>query len=288
MEDITSWIADGRLRLGTKCKVLQRGVLRTNCVDCLDRTNIAQFVHAKQSLVLQCRALGVELTSLGLYHFLQMVTDLWSRHGNYLAIQYGGSGAMHSLALETPANLPATIVKSGSVNEVGSEAVWTMRPSEDEEGLSRSETEGPHSYSNPNLNPGTSSEEPHTSAADDIPTETSSSSSSSHPVFKLTGGIKNGLVAVNRYYANVTTDYEKQQAIDLLLGMFVPVKGAAGIWEFDLQPQYHRSSLASYREPKRDVEEEVNSGIGGSAGTGVLGSVLQDPLVLVGRGFLWS
>ena len=118
LEDISSWITDGRLRLGAKCKVLQRGVLRTNCIDCLDRTNIAQFVHAKQSLPLQCRALGVDLTAVGLNHVLQMVSDLWSQHGNYLAIQYGGSGAMHSLALENPKDQPSHIVKNGSTVEV--------------------------------------------------------------------------------------------------------------------------------------------------------------------------
>lgn len=38
--------------------VLQMGVLRTNCVDCLDRTNIAQFCYARHSLLHQFKALG--------------------------------------------------------------------------------------------------------------------------------------------------------------------------------------------------------------------------------------
>ena len=33
----------------------QTGVVRTNCVDCLDRTNTAQFVVAKCALGLQVR-----------------------------------------------------------------------------------------------------------------------------------------------------------------------------------------------------------------------------------------
>ena len=37
---------------------LQRGVLRTNCVDCLDRTNVAQFCYARLSLMYQFKALG--------------------------------------------------------------------------------------------------------------------------------------------------------------------------------------------------------------------------------------
>ncbi len=39
--------------------LLQRGVARTNCIDCLDRTNAAQFVIAKRALGHQLRALGV-------------------------------------------------------------------------------------------------------------------------------------------------------------------------------------------------------------------------------------
>jgi hypothetical protein len=39
--------------------LLQQGVLRTNCVDCLDRTNAAQFAIAKRALGHQLHALGL-------------------------------------------------------------------------------------------------------------------------------------------------------------------------------------------------------------------------------------
>lgn len=38
---------------------LQGGVPRTNCIDCLDRTNAAQFVIGKRALGHQLHALGV-------------------------------------------------------------------------------------------------------------------------------------------------------------------------------------------------------------------------------------
>jgi len=38
---------------------LQTGVLRTNCVDCLDRTNSAQFIVGKCALAYQLYSLGV-------------------------------------------------------------------------------------------------------------------------------------------------------------------------------------------------------------------------------------
>ena len=36
--------------------------------------------------------------------------------------------------------------------------------------------------------------------------------------FVLSGGAKNALVAVQRYYSHVATDFERQQSMDLLLG----------------------------------------------------------------------
>ena len=38
---------------------LQTGVVRTNCVDCLDRTNTAQFAIGKYALAYQLWAMGV-------------------------------------------------------------------------------------------------------------------------------------------------------------------------------------------------------------------------------------
>lgn len=49
--------------------------------------------------------------------------------------------------------------------------------------------------------------------------------------FVLTGGAKNALVACQRFYSNISTDYERQQSMDLLLGIFEPKKDEAHIWE---------------------------------------------------------
>ena len=42
---------------------MQNGVVRTNCIDCLDRTNAAQFVIGKFALGCQLLALGVISTA---------------------------------------------------------------------------------------------------------------------------------------------------------------------------------------------------------------------------------
>ena len=43
---------------------LQTGVLRTNCIDCLDRTNVAQFAAGLGALGRQLAALGLSAEAL--------------------------------------------------------------------------------------------------------------------------------------------------------------------------------------------------------------------------------
>lgn len=77
----------------------QTGIVRTNCVDCLDRTNTAQFAIGK------C-ALGHQLESLGLIRSTKlefdsdcvtMLENLYEEHGDTLALQYGGSQLVHRI-----------------------------------------------------------------------------------------------------------------------------------------------------------------------------------------------
>lgn len=44
---------------GLESPRVQNGIARTNCIDCLDRTNAAQFVIGKRALGRQLQALGV-------------------------------------------------------------------------------------------------------------------------------------------------------------------------------------------------------------------------------------
>ena len=55
-------VSTGFFRNGNECSPylrFQNGVARTNCIDCLDRTNAAQFVIGKCALGYQLHALGV-------------------------------------------------------------------------------------------------------------------------------------------------------------------------------------------------------------------------------------
>lgn len=79
---------------------LQDGVVRTNCIDCLDRTNAAQFVIGKRALGYQLHALGViEGTQIEYdTDAVNMFTNMWHDHGDTIAIQYGGSHLVNTMA----------------------------------------------------------------------------------------------------------------------------------------------------------------------------------------------
>ncbi|OCF46064.1 polyphosphoinositide phosphatase [Kwoniella heveanensis CBS 569] len=77
--------------------LLQHGVLRVNCVDCLDRTNAAQFAIAKRAFGHQLYALGL----IGTPHLpfscdaVDVLTEMYHDHGDTLAWQYTGSALVN-------------------------------------------------------------------------------------------------------------------------------------------------------------------------------------------------
>ncbi|EGV65344.1 hypothetical protein CANTEDRAFT_102631 [Yamadazyma tenuis ATCC 10573] len=82
---------------GTK---LQNGIIRTNCIDCLDRTNAAQFIICKEVLSHQLASLGLisEPTSLAYdSDLINILTEIFHDHGDTIAIQYGGSNLVNTM-----------------------------------------------------------------------------------------------------------------------------------------------------------------------------------------------
>lgn len=78
----------------------QTGIVRVNCVDCLDRTNTAQFAIGKTALAHQLHRLGflkyppkLEFDS----DCVTMLESLYEDHGDTLALQYGGSQLVHRI-----------------------------------------------------------------------------------------------------------------------------------------------------------------------------------------------
>lgn len=79
--------------------VVQTGIVRVNCVDCLDRTNTAQCVIGMV-------ALGYQLYSMGVLYkpeidpdtdMVRLLEELYEDHGDTLALQYGGSQLVHRI-----------------------------------------------------------------------------------------------------------------------------------------------------------------------------------------------
>ncbi|KAF2201743.1 hypothetical protein GQ43DRAFT_455567 [Delitschia confertaspora ATCC 74209] len=79
---------------------IQNGVARTNCIDCLDRTNACQFVVGKRALGRQLQALGVIEGNTVEYDTdcVNMFTQMFHGHGDAIAIQYGGSHLVNTMS----------------------------------------------------------------------------------------------------------------------------------------------------------------------------------------------
>jgi hypothetical protein len=80
----------------------QRGVFRTNCVDCLDRTNVVQTVFARHVLhsMLQKFSLGGGPSGEALQEFNPVFENtfkvMWADHGDMLSLAYSGTRALKS------------------------------------------------------------------------------------------------------------------------------------------------------------------------------------------------
>lgn len=75
----------------------QVGVVRTNCVDCLDRTNVVQTVLAEKVLYMQlekfdCIPRGSSLSQYS--EFMHIFRGNWSDNADMLSIQYAGTPAL--------------------------------------------------------------------------------------------------------------------------------------------------------------------------------------------------
>ncbi|KAI0173323.1 SacI homology domain-containing protein [Hypoxylon sp. FL1284] len=78
---------------------VQNGVARTNCIDCLDRTNAAQFVIGKRALGHQLHALGILEDTVIDYDTdaVNLFTHMYHDHGDTIAVQYGGSQLVNTM-----------------------------------------------------------------------------------------------------------------------------------------------------------------------------------------------
>ncbi|XP_030467303.2 phosphoinositide phosphatase SAC2-like [Syzygium oleosum] len=85
-----------------KLSVFQKGVLRTNCIDCLDRTNVAQYAYGLVALGRQLHSIGyIESENIELDDPLaEDLMRIYETMGDTLALQYGGSAAHNKIFSE--------------------------------------------------------------------------------------------------------------------------------------------------------------------------------------------
>ncbi|KAJ8756175.1 hypothetical protein K2173_024722 [Erythroxylum novogranatense] len=105
LENLNSDISndgDGNGHQDFKGPVFQKGVLRTNCIDCLDRTNVAQYAYGMVALGRQLVALGfTEHPNIDLKNPLaENLMRIYESMGDTLALQYGGSAAHNKIFSE--------------------------------------------------------------------------------------------------------------------------------------------------------------------------------------------
>ncbi|GFQ96368.1 polyphosphoinositide phosphatase [Trichonephila clavata] len=155
---------------------LQTGIVRVNCVDCLDRTNTAQFALGKAALAFQLYVLGVlEEPKLEFdTDCVRMLEELYEDHGDTLALQYGGSQLVHR--------------------------VKTYRK-----------------------------------------------------IAPLSSHSRDILQTLSRYYSNTFSDADKQNAINLFLGVYRPNKTAIPLWELMTDFYLHNSTAAGERICHRNL-----------------------------------
>lgn len=95
---------------------MQTGVFRTNCIDCLDRTNVVQSMLAKRSLTQVLMRLGVlkagqnvEITP----SFETLFKNVWADNADLISTQYSGTGALKTDFTRTGKRTKWGLLKDG-------------------------------------------------------------------------------------------------------------------------------------------------------------------------------
>lgn len=101
---------NGKDSSGGETPCFQSGVLRTNCIDCLDRTNVAQYAYGLAALGRQLHVMGLtDVPKVDPYSTMAAsLMDMYLSMGDALAQQYGGSEAHNTVFNERQGKWKAT------------------------------------------------------------------------------------------------------------------------------------------------------------------------------------
>ncbi|XP_021573439.1 synaptojanin-1 isoform X2 [Carlito syrichta] len=83
---------------GSEVQRCQSGTVRTNCLDCLDRTNSVQAFLGLEMLTKQLEALGLAEKPQLVTRFQEVFRSMWSVNGDSISKIYAGTGALEGKA----------------------------------------------------------------------------------------------------------------------------------------------------------------------------------------------
>ncbi|XP_021342465.1 synaptojanin-1-like isoform X1 [Mizuhopecten yessoensis] len=79
---------------GSDVQKFQSGTVRTNCLDCLDRTNAVQTMLALEMLPKQLDSLGLANKPQMVSRFIEIYKQIWHVSGDHISRIYAGTGAL--------------------------------------------------------------------------------------------------------------------------------------------------------------------------------------------------
>lgn len=94
----------------------QDGVFRTNCIDCLDRTNVVQSMLANRSLINILQKLGIVLPGQTIQnspYFESLLRNVWADNADLISTQYSGTGALKTDFTRTGKRTKAGLLQDG-------------------------------------------------------------------------------------------------------------------------------------------------------------------------------
>uniref|UniRef100_W8BM43 Phosphatidylinositol-3-phosphatase SAC1 n=1 Tax=Ceratitis capitata TaxID=7213 RepID=W8BM43_CERCA len=95
----------------------QDGVFRTNCIDCLDRTNVVQSMLAKRSLNAVLQKLGIlqagQMVERASPNFEYVFKGVWADNADVVSLQYSGTGALKTDFTRTGKRTKAGLMQDG-------------------------------------------------------------------------------------------------------------------------------------------------------------------------------
>jgi phosphatidylinositol 4-phosphatase len=91
----------------------QTGAVRTNCLDCLDRTNLVQSFFGRHALAAKLRLFGIDYFDAENVILERIFKEAWANNGDAVSLQYAGTAALKSDFTRTGQRETKGVLKDG-------------------------------------------------------------------------------------------------------------------------------------------------------------------------------